>query len=555
VITQNDYHHRAFSRITKEDFDWEGDTSIFIDPRDLIIYELHLRDFTAHPSSDLADSIKGSYLGLIEKIGLFKDLGVNAVELLPVQEFANLEVPYNLPVAGWFNSWNPYACNYWGTAPDYFFTPEAYYASGESLLPGEWSGLKSDPVRQFKEMVKALHKQGLAVIMQMVYDHTSQYDLNPLKYVDKKYYYNLDQNNECLNHSGYGDDLNTSRPMVRRLMMDSLKRWIRDFHIDGFQFNSANMIDKETLELVLMELRRENPEIILIAEAGAEGKENLAKMSDPGFSVLNNLFANTIRGQNPEVSPGFIFGEWSGGGDMELVKSLICGNSISAEGDFQTSAHTVNYLEVHNGYTLGDFIRIGSGEVSVEERITNIRKNNRLSKEQGALNRLAALILLVSRGAVMVIEGQEYARSKVIVPTACPDPNIGRFDHNSYNKDNFTNWINYDFRQENNNLVEYYRKLIKFRKNNAILRYAGPQDYRFFTGDCEFSLGFQLEADSSSIIVLINANQNERAKFTLPTDNWKLALAEDQKLIKRHQNPKNSVSIEQVSGVILYLSR
>ncbi|MDZ7342429.1 MAG: alpha-amylase family glycosyl hydrolase, partial [candidate division KSB1 bacterium] len=218
VVTRNDYQHAARSLIVSDAYDWEGDTWMNTPIQDLIIYEMHVRDMTIHPSAGVEHA--GTYLGLCEtgRIGgldYLLDLGINAVELLPCQEFANIEPPYNDSSAAKINSWNPYARNHWGYMTSYFFAPESYYATDGNLAPGGYCGIQGRQVTEFKDMVKALHRKGIAVIMDVVYNHVSDYDLNPFKYIDKKYYFRLDSVGRFLSYSGCGNDFMTERPMVR----------------------------------------------------------------------------------------------------------------------------------------------------------------------------------------------------------------------------------------------------------------------------------------------------------------------------------------------------
>ncbi|MCK5520456.1 MAG: pullulanase, partial [Candidatus Marinimicrobia bacterium] len=216
VATKNNYKHPALGLILKDDFEWEGDTWVATeDPRDLIIYETHLRDLTAHPSSGVDHP--GSYLGLTEKgkaggLSHLKKIGINAVEFLPLHEFGNIEIPWQIEAEGIVNTWNPYARNHWGYMTSYFFAPENYYASEGTIEANKWNGIQGQQVSELKELVKTLHSENIAVILDVVYNHVSQYDQNPLKYLDKKYYFRLDKKYNYLSVSGCGNDYNTEAP-------------------------------------------------------------------------------------------------------------------------------------------------------------------------------------------------------------------------------------------------------------------------------------------------------------------------------------------------------
>ena len=170
VVSRNHYLHPSKSVILhSSDFDWEGDAWLCPKPEDLIIYELHVRDMTAHPSSGVDPEKRGTYSGLVQTLkngGLdyIRSLGVNAVELLPVQEFANIEIDYKNPALPVFNTWNPCERNHWGYMTSYFFAPESYYATGNTIEKGKYNGDDGRAVSEFKEMVKAFHRAGIAVI-------------------------------------------------------------------------------------------------------------------------------------------------------------------------------------------------------------------------------------------------------------------------------------------------------------------------------------------------------------------------------------------------------
>jgi len=526
VMTQNDYRHQAYTLIIDESFDWGSDTWLEIDWQDLVIYEAHIRDLTAHKSSGLLENLRGTYLGTVHPAGRsginhLQTLGVNAIELLPAQEFANIEIPFQVEINGVTNTWNPYSRNHWGYMTSYFFAPESYYASDGSLDPGEFLGGSGRAVREFKQMVTAFHQAGIAVIMDVVYNHTSQYDYQPLKYIDRKYYYNLDSDNNFTSLSGCGNDLNTARPMTRKLIIDSLKKWALDYHIDGFRFDLAAMLDWQTLSAIRDELTFLNPHIILIAEPWGGGKYDPAGMSEHGLAAWNDVFRNTIKGQNPIDGQGFIFGKLWENADIPEIQSLIQGYEIQDGGFFQSSAHSVNYLESHDDHTLGDFIRLALLQVTETDSIADPCSHNKLTPGQMQLHKLAAFILFTSQGPIMLAEGQEYARSKVIAPSSAPDANIGRIDHNSYNKDNETNWLNYDFMDDNMELVKFYRNLISLRAEYPILKHSSSSDYTFFPGSNPLSFGYTISSDLSTIAVLYNGNPSDEAEFILNAPSWR----------------------------------
>jgi len=529
VCSKNNYHHEAKSLILDTDgYAWDGDQPLNIPWEDLIIYELHVRDMTAHPSSGVRQ--KGTYLGLIEKDGRgglhhIKELGVNAVELLPIHEFGNMELPYNVEVNGVKNTWNPYERNHWGYMTSYFFAPESYYASGGNMTLGEYNGIHGQQVEEFKDLVKAFHREGIAVILDVVYNHVSQYDLNPFKYIDKQYYFHLDAEMDFLSFSGCGNDFKTDRAMARRIIVDSVTFWMTEYHVDGFRFDLAAMLDWETIEAITEAARKINPHVILIAEPWGGGKYDLGGFSERGWAAWNDLIRNGVKGQNPEDGLGWIFAHYWNDNNADKMKSYIRGSTREYGGPFVQKKHSVNYLESHDDHTLGDFIRIGSGEVDPKEKIRDLTANAKLSVVQMQLNKLAAAFLFTSQGPVMIHEGQEFARSKVIAETSVPDAKVGYIDHNSYNKDDATNHLNYDHKILNRELFDYYSGLTAMRRQHPAFRNMPADSIRFLDNHVDFSIGFLLpksaSGDSHTFAVLLNANPNRSARFDLPAGHWR----------------------------------
>lgn len=557
AATANTYRHPAKTLIKDEnDFDWRGDQWMDIPMRDLIIYEMHVRDMTAHPSSGLLQGMRGYYTSLINEnqnggLPYIRSLGVNAVELLPAQDFGNIEVPYRDPDAPVFNTWNPYERNHWGYMTSYFFAPESYYASGGTIERGKYNGSDGRQVNEFKQMVKAFHEKDIAVLMDVVYNHVSEYDYNPLKYIDKFYYFRL--NNDCSfeARSGCGNDLKTERPMARRLILESVKHWMEEYHIDGFRFDLALLIDPETCQRILAEARKINPDAIIIAEpwGGGYGPN---EFSDIGWASWNDQFRNGVKGQNPFDGHGFVFGEWQGSNDRKSLERYVMGSLRKLGGQYLDISHSVNYLESHDDHTMGDFIRLGLGDIDEHTRVINVDDHAKLTPLQLKLNKLAAMFLFTSQGSIMIHAGQEFARSKVIAKTVPADTNWGRIDHNSYDKDNETNYINFDHAKMNAGLVNYYKGLIELRKNHAAFRKANPEDIVFMEHPDSLLLAYELNYESQNFIVTMNGNRERKHKINLPAGNWKVLADGDSVHLRGNiTEVSGDVIIPPSSGIIL----
>jgi pullulanase len=558
VLTRNHFLHPARTLLyPPDDFDWADDTWIPVPRDELIIYEMHVRDMTMHLSSHSRDAWRGTYLGLTdrdsESFAHLKRLGVNCVELMPVQEFGNIEVDYKNRKSVVYNDWNAYERNHWGYMTSFYFAPESYYATGASMTPGEYTGADGRAVTELKTLVKTFHENGIAVIMDVVYNHVSQYDLNPLKYIDKKYYFRLDEAQNYLSESGCGNDLKTERPMARKLIIDSLLYWMRSYHIDGFRFDLAPLIDQETLVAVTGTLREVNPDVILIAEPWGGGRYDLRRFSQLGWSAWNDQFRNGIKGQNPVNGLGVLFGSFFGGQNSGHIQNFISGSVQSGGGPFISSEHAVNYFESHDDYSLGDFIRIGLREVDPGQPVRNLDRHARLTDGQLKLNKLAALFLFTSQGMVMVHAGQEFGRSKVIAKSRKPDTYSGFIDHNSYNKDDETNWINYDDLHKNEELVQYYAGLISLRKRYPSFRRMKGSGPVFLESPDPLFFRFRLSEPNDDFLVLLNCHPGLTFSSALDPGTWDVLADAEQAGVEPVRPVSNQISIGPRTGMILKL--
>ncbi|HUN66310.1 MAG TPA: alpha-amylase family glycosyl hydrolase [Bacteroidota bacterium] len=568
VVTKNTYRHPAKTLILDTQFDWGKDT--FVVPADhsrLMIYEAHIRDLTAHPSSGVTTN-RGTYLGLTQKdatggLSYLKDLGVNAVEFLPIQEFANIELPFRdsstLSDNGEFNTWNPYERNHWGYMTSYYFAPESYYATDGTIAKDKYNGTDGRAVKEFKQLVKTLHKEGIAVIMDVVYNHVSQYDYNPFKYIDKYYYFHTDPQGNFVRTSGCGNDFYTGRPMTRRLIVESILYWMKEYHIDGFRFDIAPMIDRETCVKIAEEAKKINPNVLLVAEPWGGGKYDPAGFSDIGWAAWNDHIRNGVKGQNPNDGLGFIFGKMQGDNTKKTVMSFITGTLREDSGLFVRKDHSVNYLESHDDYTMGDFIRLATGRVREGDPVGDEYANAKLTPEELAYHKLAAMFLFSSQGPLMLAEGQEFGRSKVIAQTTVPDPNVNHLDHNSYEKDNETNYLNYLHRTLNQNLVDYYKGLIELRKRYPAFSSAPKKAVEFMKTEDDYFIAFRIngtlvpgDAGKTGLIVLLNGNPDKEGKITLPKGKW-LVMGDKNRISpgKPIRTESGTVTVPPTSGMIL----
>ncbi|TVQ66757.1 MAG: pullulanase [Balneolaceae bacterium] len=528
VTVRNNYRQEARSYIFSDSFDWQGATHQFPDdPRDLVIYETHLKDLTAHPK------VKSSKAGFYNKfvdtghpggINYLKKLGVNCVEFLPLQKFAPIEPPYGAKTEeGFHNSWNVYSANYWGYMTSFFFAPESFFASD---LSNNHSGKTPVAVSEFKEMVKKLHEEKITVIMDVVYNHTSLFDINPLTHLLHDTYLRKNEKGHYLNRSGTGNEFRSEHPVARQLIIDSLLYWMDEYQIDGFRFDLAALFDKKTWDEIKFALHKKYPKAVLIAEPWG-GYYSPHEFSNHDWSSWNDRIRNSLKGSDPLHDRGFIFSDWQHETRRLRLENIFRGTLVNHEGGlYQTSKHAVNYLESHDGYTLGDFIRIGLNPEIQDQKITDIDKHVKLNDDQLRISKLAALSLFSAQGITMIHAGQEFARSKIIAKSIYGDPDEGKMDHNSYQKDNATNWIDFDQIDLNRSLYEYYRALIQIRIESPALRKSDPEGICFDHHGDPLVVSFYISGNTSGDLydyyIILNGNFNSAADLTLPSGSWEV---------------------------------
>lgn len=535
VTVRNTYRQEAKSFIFDNSYDWEDDTYLKIDdPRDLIIYEVHVKDLVAHESSGASGKgIYNKWLDLDQKGGIqhLKKLGVNAVEFLPLHKFPVPEPPYGEKTReGFRNSWNRYAKNYWGYMTSFFLAPETVYGSdaGDDDSGNDIIGLTPVAVTELKNLIKELHKNDIAVLMDVVYNHTSLVDINPLCHHLPDLFLRKDENGKYMNRSGTGNEIQSEHPIVEKLITDSIKYWVEEYHIDGFRFDLAGLLNEKCWDRIRETAKSVNPNTVLIAEPWG-GRYVPYLFSNHKWSSWNDRFRNGIKGSDPIHDRGFIFADWLNGADRQELENWFRGTIRDFEGGlFRTSAHAVNYLESHDGYTLGDFIRISTRYEGVNPTVIDRQDHITLYPEEEKIAKLGAFCLMVTPGITMIHAGQEFARSKVIIDEKVEDPEAGRMDYNSYNKDNETNWINFEDLSANKNLFNYYKGLINIRMESPALRKSDHEFISFDHYSDPLHLCFHINGSSAEDIydyyIAINATKFHKMKFFAPAGTWEVLV-------------------------------
>ncbi len=337
----NIYQHR--SRIVFDDFDWENDRPLEIEPEDQIIYEMHVRSFTRDASSGVKAKHQGTFAGIRDKIPYLKELGVNAIELMPIFEFDEFENSRINPETG------EMLLNYWGYSTVDFFAPKAGYAATGKL------GMQAD---ELKALVKELHKNGIEIILDVVFNHTAEgNEQGPtisFRGIDNKTYYMLTPEGYYFNFSGCGNTLNCNNPIVRNLVLDCLRYWAEEYHIDGFRFDLASILGRDPWGFPLA-----NPPLLeslafdpilakckLIAEAwDAGGLYQVGSFPAYGrWAEWNGKYRDTLR--------KFIKGDATVG---EMAQRLQGSPDLYAwEG--RAPATSINFITAHDGFTLMDMV-------------------------------------------------------------------------------------------------------------------------------------------------------------------------------------------------------
>lgn len=546
--------HPTWSVARRTAFDWQGDVRPGTDVGHAIISEVHVRDFTAHPSA--GNPHPGTYLGLADAaapggLGALRDLGITCVELMPVTSFPVLE-PID-PPAGQPAHWgNPTGMNHWGYMPSFLLVPsERYSVRGANAAQDEWVGVDADgtfhdPGVELKRMVRALHRAGIAVIIDVVFNHVSTHDDNPLIRLDPGSWLHRESDGVTLrSHSGCGNDLNTSDPAMHRLVLDAVRHWMREYHVDGFRLDLATILDDRTLRDVRTATREEYPHAILISEPWSMAGYRPGDLAEFGHTVWNDRFRNGLKGNHPQTGRGFLFGRGDGGAPRSEIAALLGGWERVIGGHFETPKLSLNYLESHDNYTLGDFVRLALGEVRFDEQVER-QQVAELTPQALRVHKLAAALLLLSRGSVMMAQGQEWARSKVQAGSM-----RGYLDGNSYNRDDATNHLDWTERTRNPDLVDEYRRLITLRKDWLLPAFSTGEAMHFLAGSCTWALGYGIDGSRGRLAVLLNGESECEAWFNLPGGAWWLLFgAENAEVVPIDGGV--TVRVQPTSAIVLY---
>lgn len=443
--------------VVDQSFNWANDTSPGIPLADAVIYEAHVRGFTVHPSAKTSNP--GTYAGLIEKIPYMKKLGITSLELLPIHEFNEME--YALE-----NGARKNLRNFWGYSTRAFFAPMSRFAA---------SGICGEQIREFKKLVKACHKAGIEVILDVVFNHTDegneQGPVWSMRGIDHSIYYmtEADRKKNC-NYTGCGNTVNCNHPVVRQFILDCLRYWHLVMHVDGFRFDLASILTRgqngEPLHNPpVVEAIAEDPALRnakLIAEAwDAAGLYQVGSFPNRRWSEWNGRYRDDIR----EF--------WNGSKhDLRTLVTRFIGSPDLYAKNSQTPQKSINFIACHDGFTLNDVVSYNQKN-NLENRENNRDgENHNRSFNYGVdgptrdpailalrLRQMKNLLatLLLSQGVPMLLAGDEFARTQ--------DGN-----NNAYCQDNEISWLDWTLLDRNKELFNFARRLIAFRKTHPILR-------------------------------------------------------------------------------------
>lgn len=511
-------------------FDWDGTRPPRIHLADKIIYELHVRGFTRHASSGVAHP--GTYRGLIEKIPYLKDLGVTTVELLPVYEFDECEGERVHPLTG------ERLGNFWGYNPIGFFAPKAAYAA---------DGRNGQQVSELKTLIRELHRAGIEVFLDVVFNHTAEGAGNAdsptfsFRGLDNAVYYLLDPvTGAYRDYSGCGNTLNCNHPVVRDLIRDALRYWVAEMHVDGFRFDLASILtrgrDGDVLPVApMIERIAEDPvlaDVTLIAEPwDAVGLYQVGRFSAWGrWAEWNGPFRDDLR--------RFVRGE---PGRTGALATRLAGSSDLFQPSGGYPYHSINFVTCHDGFTLADLVTYdrkhndGNGEQNRDGLVENFSWNCGIEGEttDPSVRALRArqarnflTLLLLSRGTPMLLAGDELGRTQ-------------GGNNNAYCQDNEVSWLDWSLLERNGDLFRFTQRLIALRRAHPVLRgrafltgrgtvsdptpdvvWHGRQPHQPDWGPASCALAMQLNGvhctprDCDFYLAINNASSDER--FVLP---------------------------------------
>ncbi|MDY3007214.1 type I pullulanase [Anaerococcus porci] len=454
------------------------------DLKDIIIYELNVKDFTANKNSSV--EYRGKFLGLSQSnsyyegvktgLGHIKELGISHVQLLPVYDFiSTFEEDYKFFDEDNYN---------WGYDPELYFNIEGSYSTNPYNPKAR--------IEEFKTMVDSIHKEKIRVVMDVVFNHTFKTKDSNFEILAPGYYYRKNPDGTYSNGSGVGNELASEKPFVRKLIIDCLKFWAKEYKIDGFRFDLMALIDIDTIKIALKELKEINPNIIIYGEPWMGGTSSLAldkqiligRQRSNGFAVFNNRFRDAIKGNNDGYSKGYIQGDFSLKTQIEIGIAGSIDYDCKRMGFADDAREVINYFNCHDNLIYYDKLRISlTSEKNIEE-----------------ISRLGFALIFLSFGTPFIYEGNEFNNSK-------------QNNRNSYNAGLSINGIDWKDKIHNLSTYTYVKSLIELRKElNVFNIYKSSlikSKLKFIEGLDDNLISYTIEDKNKRIYVVFNASSSE----------------------------------------------
>ena len=477
-------------------------------PVDMVVYEMHVRDFTIATNSPAKPENRGKYLGFIEAAEHLKELGVTHVQLLPLQDFENDEAGTNYG---------------WGYVTTAFNSPDGWFASNPN---------DDSRIREFKQLVAALHERGIGVIMDVVYNHTS--NNAPFNALVPRYYYRYLPDGSYANGSGCGNDFRTEAPMARKYIADSLKYWVTEYGIDGFRFDLMALIDLDTMKEVENELRAIRPDVVLYGEPWGGGGASTAKsptnkqtIRGTHLGAFNDDIRNALVGSPFERTRGGFIQD--GSHRDELIRGLQGQWRSWGDGPYQV----INYMSCHDNYVVYDKLKASKPGASHQDILEMMK--------------LGYLLLFTAQGVPFIHGGEEFARTK-------------QGHENSYNAPDDINQVDWSLKKTNADLFTYVRDLIALRKAHPVFRLRAKEQIAAWlkfpkTGDPNV-LMYTYDAGNAEgepwkqVCVIVNAADSGSAEVKLPDGVWQVAF-DHTGAVAEPRPVQGTVQVRHKSGMVL----
>ncbi|ALC82056.1 MULTISPECIES: type I pullulanase [Bacillus] len=489
-------------------------------PTDAIIYETHIRDFSIHPNSGISNN--GKYLAFTEYettnnegystgVAYVKEIGVTHIELLPFNDFGGVDEN------------NPSESYNWGYNPIHFNAPEGSYATNPE-----------DPynrIIELKKAIQALHKKGLGVIMDVVYNHVYDHLKSPFELTVPGYYFRYDENGTPSNGTGVGNDIASERLMARRYIIDSIEHWVKEYDVDGLRFDLMGILDIETMMQIKKRLNEVKPGMLIFGEGWnlatplADHEKAIITNSHKleGIGFFNDKFRDSVKGSTFSLQDrGFALGNSR---KIDPLKQEIAGKGIP-------STQSVNYVESHDNHTFWDKMAKACSEEN--DQTKRLRQ------------RLALSIVLLSPGIPFIHSGQEFYRTK--------------FGHeNSYCAGDGVNQIDWDKRAAFHEDISYFKKMAALRKQHPAFRFHSSLEsnhLEFFGENTPGLIAYRLHSletiDEWKEIIVIHHNQREREIVSLPSNKRYTLVCDPYSFDLGETTVTHSLEISEIGTYVLY---